>query len=103
MELQQLFKRSTHRYFHDLRTSAGEAALRSNHSGGRPTNMNESEATTTRLWTSGQCAEYLGISKRTLANWRCNRKAPPALKVNGRPRYRRREVEAWVDQQNARP
>lgn len=65
--------------------------------------MNDVETPTTQLWTSEQCADYLGISKRTLANWRCHRKAPPALSVNGRPRYRRSEVEEWIDKQNARP
>jgi len=65
--------------------------------------MNETETQTSRLWTPQECADYLGISRRTLANWRCDRKAPPARNVNGNPRYRRHEVDAWVDQQNARP
>lgn len=70
---------------------------------GRLSGIEDVEVLANRLWTSEQCAAYLGISSRTLANWRCDRKAPPSLKVNGRPRYRRREVEEWVDQQNARP
>lgn len=42
-------------------------------------------------------AAYLGVSDRTLATWRCTgRHSLPYVKVGGRVRYRRQDLEAWV-------
>ncbi len=47
--------------------------------------------------TSDEAAEYMRISKQTLAKLRCNRKSPPYRKVGGRVLYERTELEKWMD------
>jgi excisionase family DNA binding protein len=51
------------------------------------------------LLTPLQLAEVLGISVRTLYNWRSQRKGPPGFRVGSHVRYRRSDVEAWLDEQ----
>jgi excisionase family DNA binding protein len=49
--------------------------------------------------TPGQLAEALGISVRTLYNWRSQRKGPPGFRVGRHVRYRRSDVKVWLDAQ----
>lgn len=51
------------------------------------------------LLTVAQVSERLQIAPRTLYNWRSAGKGPPGFRVGGQIRYRRSEVEAWLDQQ----
>jgi predicted DNA-binding transcriptional regulator AlpA len=44
-----------------------------------------------------QLSEYLNIAVRSLQKWRLFRKGPKFVKVGGAVRYRRREVDAWLD------
>lgn len=54
----------------------------------------------TDLLTPDQVADALGLSHRTLAAWRSNRRNPlPYVKVGSRIRYRRQDVAAWVESQ----
>lgn len=54
----------------------------------------------TDLLTPDQLAAALGLSHRTLAAWRSNRRNPlPYVKVGSRVRYRRQDVAAWLDSQ----
>jgi excisionase family DNA binding protein len=53
--------------------------------------------TPTDLLTPDQVAAALGLSHRTLAAWRSNRRNPlPYVKVGSRVRYRRQDVDAWL-------
>ncbi len=53
-----------------------------------------------QLLTTAQAAELLGLSETTLSTWRSTRRADvPYLKIGGRVRYKRSEVEAWVKSQ----
>lgn len=45
-----------------------------------------------------QAANYLGISLKTLANWRCVGQGPPFAKVGGRVAYRLAGLISWVEQ-----
>lgn len=46
-----------------------------------------------RLLTPGPAAEVLGIPEGTLAQWRCQRRGPPFIKLEGRlVRYRARDL-----------
>lgn len=57
-----------------------------------------------RLLNSEQAAEYLGLSKGTLVNWRCTKQQEiPFIKVGGRVRYRVKDLEAWLDKQRVIP
>ncbi|MDQ3756495.1 MAG: helix-turn-helix domain-containing protein [Actinomycetota bacterium] len=49
------------------------------------------------LLTVAELAKEFKISPRTVYDWRYRRVGPPALKVGGQLRYRRRDVEAWLD------
>ncbi|HAA44152.1 MAG: hypothetical protein XD36_2435 [Halomonas sp. 54_146] len=50
------------------------------------------------LLTPDEAANYLGVSARTLATWRSTgRHALPFIKVGSRCRYRRQDLEAWLN------
>ncbi|MNF93936.1 Helix-turn-helix domain protein [compost metagenome] len=52
------------------------------------------------LLTPEQVAAALALSKRTLAAWRSSRRNPlPYVKVGSRVRYRRQDVDAWLQNQ----
>lgn len=52
------------------------------------------------LLTADQVAAALGLSHRTLAAWRSNRRGGPAwVKCGSAVRYRRQDVTAWLDSQ----
>ncbi|MDN5894047.1 MAG: helix-turn-helix domain-containing protein [Nocardioides sp.] len=46
-----------------------------------------------------QAAEYLGIAKSTLYTWRTRRPGfgPRAVKAGGALRYRRSDLDAWIE------
>jgi len=44
-------------------------------------------------WLSG----YIGIPERTIYNWRQRGEGPPAYRIGKHLRYRRSDVEAWLD------
>ena len=50
------------------------------------------------LLTIEQVSEWLGVPKGTLYQWRSRRQGPRAIKVGGGLRYRRNEVDAYLDQ-----
>ncbi|MGL5825066.1 MAG: helix-turn-helix transcriptional regulator [Nocardioides sp.] len=49
--------------------------------------------------TIAQAAAYVGISKSTLYTWRTRRPGfgPRAIKAGGALRYRRSDLDAWID------
>lgn len=51
------------------------------------------------LMTTAEVAERLHISEGTVRWWRHVRTGPPSFKVCGAVRYRRTDVEAWLDSQ----
>ncbi len=44
-----------------------------------------------------QLAEFLNISVKSLQGWRLFRKGPKFVKIGRAVRYRRRDLETWVD------
>lgn len=51
------------------------------------------------LATPDDVAKYLGVSVRTLTEWRYRRKGPRWAPVGRHVRYRWEDVEKWYDQQ----
>ncbi len=51
-----------------------------------------------RLLDIDEVADYLGIPKNTLYKWRVDGKGPRAIKVGKHLRFRRSDVETWLDQ-----
>ena len=49
------------------------------------------------LLTIEQVSHWLGIPKGTLYQWRSRAQGPRAIKVEGGLRYRRSEVDAYLD------
>jgi predicted DNA-binding transcriptional regulator AlpA len=47
----------------------------------------------------GEAAAYIGLSKATLYTWRTRRPGfgPRAVKAGGALRYRRSDLDAWID------
>ena len=53
------------------------------------------------LLTPEQAAQALGLSVKTLAVWRSTgRHALPFIRCGGRVRYRRSDVDAWLESQS---
>jgi predicted DNA-binding transcriptional regulator AlpA len=50
----------------------------------------------TRLLRPAEVAEVLGVSERTLANWRCASAGPSYVKAGGRVGYRESAVEEYL-------
>ncbi len=48
------------------------------------------------LDTTGAAA-FLGLARRTLEIWRCKKKGPPYFKVGSLVRYRRADLQEWLD------
>ena len=58
--------------------------------------------TTTRtadLMTLPETATYLNMTEKALRWLRFSEQAPKAAKIGGRVMWRRRDVDAWLDQQ----
>lgn len=49
------------------------------------------------LWPE-EVAEVLGVPAGTLANWRYQGRGPDFVKVGRHVRYRRLDVDTWIDQ-----
>ena len=50
------------------------------------------------LFTSPEAAEYIGVSESTIVVWRCTgRYKIPFIKVGRLVRYRRSDLEAWLE------
>ena len=49
------------------------------------------------LMTTAELAHRLGVPKATIYQWRYRGTAPRAVKVGKHTRYRRSDVEAWVE------
>lgn len=53
---------------------------------------------TGKLWSPDQVAEIFGVSKQTLAVWRCEQRYPlPYVKVGSRVRYRPADIERFLE------
>ncbi len=51
------------------------------------------------LMTSEDVSSLLGVPVTTLYAWRSGRKGPRAIRVGRHLRYRRSDIEAWLEQQ----
>jgi excisionase family DNA binding protein len=50
--------------------------------------------------TEQELAEYCRVALRTVRKWRAEGTGPPVLWAGGRPRYRRSEVDAWLERRD---
>ena len=57
---------------------------------------NLSNNTVSALLSPEQAAEVLGVSKPTLARWRCNGVGPVFVKVGAKVGYTQADLVAWV-------
>ena len=55
------------------------------------------------IFTTGELADRLSISERTLIRWRVQRVGPSWTKVGHHVRYRREDVEAWLEAHRQQP
>jgi phage terminase Nu1 subunit (DNA packaging protein) len=53
------------------------------------------------LMTSAMLADYLRVALRTVERWRAEKRGPPVLWTEGKPRYSKREVDAWLRRNKA--
>lgn len=49
------------------------------------------------LMNTAQAAHYLSYSTDSLAHWRCKGVGPTYLKIGGRIRYRKSDLEAFLN------
>jgi excisionase family DNA binding protein len=50
-----------------------------------------------QVWDDERTGEYLTVPVGTLANWRYQGKGPRFVKIGRHVRYRRSDVEAWLE------
>ncbi len=50
-----------------------------------------------RYLTTAEAARFTGFSRRTLEDWRSNRKGPAYCLVNNRARYRLRDLQSFME------
>lgn len=55
-----------------------------------------------RLFTETVTAEFLGVTLASLRKWRWERKGPAFIKIGRLVRYRKEDLEAWLDRQTVR-
>lgn len=55
-----------------------------------------------KLMTTAEVAAYLGVSVQTLYTWRWVGHGPRASRVGKHLRYRRADIESWLDKQAER-
>jgi excisionase family DNA binding protein len=55
-----------------------------------------------RLWTEQQTADYLQVAVGTLRRWRAEGTGPPALRAGRTVRYRKADVDAWLQGERER-
>jgi len=55
-----------------------------------------------RLLKTDEAAAFLGLSPKTLANWRAEGFVPPVTYVGGAVRYNPRTLAEWVEAQEKR-
>ncbi|MHA7248027.1 helix-turn-helix transcriptional regulator [Arthrobacter tecti] len=53
-----------------------------------------------RLLTFDEVADYLSVSKSTLYSWRSREKGPKGISVGRFVRYRRSDVDAWLQSES---
>lgn len=49
--------------------------------------------------TEKELAAYLQVALRTVRHWRSEGTGPKVLWAGGRPRYRKSDVDAWLERQ----
>lgn len=54
-----------------------------------------------RLLSAQDVADYLGVPLATIYAWRHRSQGPPGLRVGRHLRYRRRDLDAWIERQLA--
>lgn len=60
--------------------------------------VGEQVGTEVILLTVDELAAYLCIPRSTLYAWKYKRAGPPVIRVGRHLRYRRSDVEAWLDE-----
>lgn len=51
-----------------------------------------------KLLSPEDLAQFLQVPLQTIYGWRYQRKGPPAIKVGKHLRFRRADVEQWLDE-----
>lgn len=59
--------------------------------------MSESVVRVEPLWSVHDVAAYLSVPVGTLYKWRGSQYGPPGFRIGKYLRYRRADVEAWLD------
>lgn len=54
------------------------------------------------LWTREEAAKYLNVTERTVLDW-AQREIIPAIKLAGSWRFRRQDIELWVESNRTGP
>ena len=64
----------------------------------------DSPSNASEMLTREEAAEYMGIATQTLANWAStNRHDLPFTRVGRSVRYRKSDVDAWINRQTVNP
>jgi len=56
-----------------------------------------SDQTCPEIFSTKTAADYLLMSERTLEEWRRLRKGPPYIQCEGSIRYKKSDLDAWIN------
>lgn len=62
---------------------------------------NGSEPLSDRLLTTTEVAELLGLPPKTIMTWRSKGQGPPGVRLGRHCRWRRSDVDAWLERRYA--
>lgn len=57
----------------------------------------------TTLMTPKEVAELIGCHEVTLRRWRLEGKGPPFIQIVGTVKYRKEDIEEWLEKNTTRP
>jgi excisionase family DNA binding protein len=56
-----------------------------------------------RFLTTRELAAFLSVPEKTIRLWHASGSGPCAIKVGRHLRFRRRDIEAWIEDRKSRP
>ena len=83
--------------------SASTASRITGNSGARVKPQDRAMQPLDRLLTVEDLADYLGVPVATMYAWRYRHQGPPGFRVGRHLRYRRSDVDEWIDHQLREP
>lgn len=63
----------------------------------KPKNNRHEDSQSVSLLTVKEISQMMGISTRTLHRWNVSGQMPSSVKIGGCVRWKKREIESWIE------